>query len=190
MMGEQPRFKAPVGAVEEPKRPAPRNGRRALGGLALVGVGAVAGIGISQVDDALSGTAICCKGGTPLHGALYGKNEIDAAGRKGVGDKDARGSAAAVLRGKLCFGLTVKDLGKPIAAHIHQGKPGENGPIVVTLKAPKTGNPGASSGCVTVPDQVIRAIKANPGDYYWNIHTQGRPGGAIRGQLFNFPNAE
>ena len=181
---ERPRFKAPRRAVEDAAGRAGSMPRRALGGLALLGAGAVAGIGIAQVDDAASATAICCKGGSPLHGALLGRDVVDDGGRRGAGDPDGRASTAAVLRGKLCFGLTVKDIDTPMGAHIHRGAVGRNGPVVVTLRAPRTGNPGASSGCATVPDSVIRAIRANPRRYYWQIHTRAYPDGALRGQLF------
>ena len=138
---ERPRFKAPRRAVEDAAGRAGSMPRRALGGLALLGAGAVAGIGIAQVDDAASATAICCKGGSPLHGALLGRDVVDDGGRRGAGDPDGRASTAAVLRGKLCFGLTVKDIDTPMGAHIHRGAVGRNGPVVVTLRAPGPATP-------------------------------------------------
>jgi CHRD domain len=53
------------------------------------------------------------------------------------------------------------------------------------LAPPAAGNPGSSSGCVAVvPAGIVAAIRANPQNFYVNVHTLGFPLGAIRGQLF------
>jgi hypothetical protein len=78
----------------------------------------------------------------------------------------------------------VKNLDAPVAAHIHKGRPNQAGGIVVPLTAPTTGDPGASSGCVTVDAALSHAILKNPHKYYTNVHTAAFPGGAVRGQLF------
>lgn len=107
------------------------------------------------------------------------------------GDPDGSGAAEVkvyVKKEKLCFTLVVLDITLPTAAaHIHVGAAGEAGPIAVTLKAPAevagTGI-GLATGCVKQLDRsVLRDIKANPGDYYVNVHTSDFPGGAVRGQL-------
>src|SRR3954447_7903729 len=86
-----------------------------------------------------------------LFAVLSGTNELGTDGRRGAGDPDGAGSfTATVDDGQLCFGITVKNLDAPAAAHIHKGKRNENGPIVVPLTQPSGGDPGASSGCVTV----------------------------------------
>jgi hypothetical protein len=118
---------------------------------------------------------------------LLGRNEIAPDGTKRAGDPDARGSASATIdeaSGQLCFGLTAKNLGQPVAAHIHRGSRGKNGPIVLPLVQPSAGDPGASSGCVDITQDLAREIAEYPRRYYWNIHTQDYPAGAIRGQLF------
>jgi hypothetical protein len=131
-----------------------------------------------------AGSAAAVKPG-PLYGVLQGKNEIGQDGRKRAGDPDGRGSASAIIDGRqLCFGLTVKNVDQPIAAHIHRGGRGENGPVVVTLVAPSSGDPGASSGCVEISAADANAIRKNPHKYYWNIHTEAFPGGAVRGQCW------
>lgn len=75
------------------------------------------------------------------------------------------------------------------AAHIHPGGPGVAGGVLV--------NTGITAGEVTMPsgtgtltkngqnitvDQVNQ-ILANPGAFYFNIHTASNPGGVARGQL-------
>jgi hypothetical protein len=119
-----------------------------------------------------------------LFAVLTGRKEVDAEGNRGVGDPDGRGSFTAIVDGdQLCFGITVKNLDAPVAAHIHRGRPNQAGPIVVPLTPPASGDPGASSGCVPVTAEVARAILKNPHKYYANVHTGPFPGGAVRGQL-------
>jgi CHRD domain len=120
-----------------------------------------------------------------LFAVLTGRKEIGPTGRPGAGDPNGRGSFTALVKGnQLCFGITVKNLGHPIAAHIHKAPPNQNGPIVVPLTPPSSGNPGASSGCVTVDPALGRAILNHPHRYYANVHTTKFPNGAARGQLF------
>jgi hypothetical protein len=119
-----------------------------------------------------------------LFAVLIGRNEIGTNGRRGAGDPDGRGSFTATVDGnQLCFGITVKNLDTPIAAHIHQGRRNVNGAIVVPLTAPGTGDPGAAGGCVTVDPTLAQAILKNPHKYYFNVHTAAFPNGAVRGQL-------
>src|SRR3954449_9711473 len=120
-----------------------------------------------------------------LFAVLTGRKEVDAAGNRRVGDPDGFGSFTAIVKGnQLCFGITVKNVDQPIAAHIHIGRPNVAGPIVVPLTQPATGDPGASSGCVTVDPALAASILKNPHKYYTNVHTVAFPGGAVRGQLF------
>jgi len=128
------------------------------------------------------------KGGsdhTTLFAALSGRNELNATTlKKGAGDPDGSGGAVVTIEGTtLCYGITVKNLDPPVAAHIHRGTKHENGPVVVPFTPPAPGDPGASSGCVAVTPDLAAAILAHPKDYYVNIHTAAYPGGAIRGQL-------
>ena len=121
-----------------------------------------------------------------LFAVLTGGKEVDAEGNRGVGDPDGRGSFTATVDGaQLCFGITVKNIAAPAAAHIHKGRPNQAGGVVVPLTPhPATGDPGASSGCVEVAADIAGAILKNPRKYYANVHTAPYPGGAVRGQLF------
>ena len=124
-------------------------------------------------------------GPEPLFAELSGANELTPQGQRGAGDDNGRGSFSLTFDGgKICFGLTVANIGKPLAAHIHKGGPKVSGDIVVDLKNyPAGGNPGASSGCVSARRALRRAIQRHPGRYYVNVHTKAYPAGAIRGQL-------
>jgi hypothetical protein len=122
-----------------------------------------------------------------LFAKLNGRNEIGASGRRGAGDLDGRGGFTALIEGdQVCFGLTVDNIATPRAAHIHRGRRNQNGPIVITLSEPSSGDPGAASGCVS-PDggntAVLGEIRAHPNRFYANVHTGDFPNGAVRGQL-------
>jgi hypothetical protein len=102
------------------------------------------------------------------------------------GPASARGTFKVEFRnGRACYTMSVRGLGaKPIAAHIHKGKAGVNGPIVIDLKPSFKGtSPRVSKKCVTAKATVVSAIRRNPSGYYANVHTPKNPGGAARGQL-------
>jgi CHRD domain-containing protein len=110
---------------------------------------------------------------------------LTGAKEPGGGDPNGRGSFTAIVDGnRLCYGLTNRNIEDPAAAHIHRGRSGVAGDVVVPLQQPSSGDPGASSDCVRVARSLARAILANPNRYYVNVHTAGLPDGAIRGQLF------
>ena len=143
-------------------------------------LGAAAGATIS-----LGGATAASGKDGPLYGVLTGANEVSPTGQKKAGDPDGKGSASAIYdEGKLCFALTVKNIGEPTGAHIHRGTSRKNGAVVVPLTPPADGDPGASSGCVDVAADVARSILRNPHRFYWNVHTAEYPAGAIRGQVF------
>jgi CHRD domain len=119
-----------------------------------------------------------------LVATISGQNEIGQDGSKGAGDNDGYGSFTPIRDGtKLCYGLTAANLAKPVAAHIHAGAAGANGNIVIPLRQPSGGDPGASAGCTTVDATLLGQIFANPAAYYVNVHTGDFPNGAARGQL-------
>jgi hypothetical protein len=128
-----------------------------------------------------------------FYAVLLGKNEVSTTtGKKRAGDLNGRGGATAIIDGnQFCFGIVVRNIDGPVAAHVHRGRPSVNGPIVIpeapatSLTPPASGDPGASSGCVTVNNSaLLAAIKRNPHKYYFNVHTSAFPNGAIRGQIF------
>jgi CHRD domain len=123
-----------------------------------------------------------------LFGVMTGKKEVDAQGNRRVGDEDGRGSFTAIITNddtKFCYGITVKNIDTPNAAHIHIGRPNQAGPIVLPLTAPSSGDPGASSDCITIASDLAQAILKNPHKYYVNVHNTPFLGGAVRSQLFS-----
>jgi CHRD domain len=171
----------------------------ALVGATVLAIAALAGAatGKGHDDEGHQGTRGQDRGHSgdrPRHAAdrilfarLNGRNEIGPNGRRGAGDLDGRGGfTALVANDEVCFGLTVDDIDAPVAAHIHRGKRRENGPVVVTLIPPTSGDPGTSSGCVP-PDSgdpaLLQEILKHSNRFYVNVHTAAFPNGAVRGQL-------
>jgi hypothetical protein len=98
------------------------------------------------------------------------------------GDPNGRGTARIKVeasKGELCFTLSWSGIGNPVAAHIHKGKKGVAGPVVIPL----FGGTAKHKGCVKTSKSLLGKINKNPAAYYVNVHTQAFPGGAIRAQL-------
>jgi CHRD domain len=108
---------------------------------------------------------------------LKGANEAPVKG-------DPNGSGLVVLhlsraKGRACWQFSnVKNIAKPTQAHVHKGRKGGSGPVVIPLGATYK-----AKGCVKASKALIDAIETNPNRYYVNIHNAKYPGGAIRGQL-------
>jgi hypothetical protein len=148
--------------------------------LALVAAVALALIGVVGAGAQGSG-----KESKALFAVMSGKKEVSTEGKKGAGDRNGEGAFSAIFDGnQLCYGISVKNIENPVAAHIHRGSPRVAGPVVQPLQQPATGDPGASSDCVEVNASLARAIRKNPAKFYVNVHTGDFPGGAVRGQLF------
>jgi hypothetical protein len=74
--------------------------------------------------------------------------------------------------------------GTTFAAHIHLGPPGVAGPVVQPLRFPATNENGVIGTGAFTNAALLAAIRANPGNYYVNVHTTPNcPGGVIRGQF-------
>jgi hypothetical protein len=67
-----------------------------------------------------------------------------------------------------------------VAAHIHQGAAGQNGPVAVPFVKGKGNEWGPASGA-KLTDAQYKAFKA--GDLYVNVHSKEHKDGEIRGQL-------
>ncbi|MHB9110798.1 MAG: CHRD domain-containing protein [Armatimonadota bacterium] len=132
---------------------------------------------------------------TRLQAVLTGLQEVppvttSASGSGSVTLPDENGFFDATLQAS-GFATTV------IAAHIHYGRPGENGPILFTLFDATTDGtfPGTINRRFTAADfepqplgspidnfaEAVDAIRR--GDTYFNVHTTANPEGEIRGQI-------
>ena len=138
--------------------------RKAVIGVAVMVVSLVAVFAASATTTAT----------TKLEATLNGK--ADGAPKTNKGKAEVRLNAAT---GKVCWEFTLAKIdGKPNQAHIHKGKAGVAGNVVVPL--------GASykrQGCTSAAKSLVKAILKNPGSYYVNVHNAKHPAGAMRGQL-------
>jgi hypothetical protein len=65
-------------------------------------------------------------------------------------------------------------------AHIHQGAPGQNGPVVASLAQTPSGS-GIWTGKIAVTDAQINSIM--DGGFYVDVHSAAFPEGELRGQI-------
>ena len=110
---------------------------------------------------------------------------VDLRGSKevpGPGDEDGDGFALIDFSDdELCYNLKVNSIDQATAAHIHEAPAGQAGPVVITLATPDAN--GTASACQDVDEALVAEIRANPQNYYVNVHNEEFPGGAVRGQL-------
>ena len=122
---------------------------------------------------------------------------------KGVAGSTATGNATFALEkggAALHYKVTVSNLSDITMAHIHLAPPGKDGPPVVWLfppGPPPTLKEGKFEGTLAEGDimaeNLIGDLKGKPlsaliekidsGDTYVNVHTKGKPGGEVRGQI-------
>lgn len=126
-------------------------------------------------------------GSDTLTAKLSGSHEVGPVTTGGTGSARVviRSDGASVFYQVFYSGLS----GPAVAAHIHVGAIGANGPIIFPLKV----SPGLMAGTLTAADftgangmtfaQALDAIRA--GGTYVNVHTAAHPGGEIRGQLYD-----
>lgn len=117
------------------------------------------------------------QGGAKLSTTLSGASEVAA------GDTDGAGSFSATVnpgQKQVCYELTVSNIETATMAHIHEAAAGANGPVVVPLTAPASGE---SKACATVTRELALDLIKSPEHYYVNVHNAPFPSGAVRGQL-------
>jgi hypothetical protein len=135
--------------------------------------------------------AFAQKQGQFFDAKLTGKNEVPAKDTKATGIAEF----TVTLPNSMSYKVSVTNMQKVTAAHIHLGKVGENGPIIVTLF--KTASPSATTNG-TLSQGNITSIKLegplagkqlsdlinlmNKAGAYVNVYTEANPNGEIRGQ--------
>jgi len=129
--------------------------------------------------------------GGAIRGQLTGTSEdvfgtVVAIDLKGSSEPNATGTAVVRFRkagtAAVCYKLHAANVTLPtVAAHIHRGAAGANGPVVIPFTAP--GADGDSMGCTPSTAAQIDEITGNLAGFYVNVHTKEHPAGAIRAQL-------
>ncbi|HYG56870.1 MAG TPA: CHRD domain-containing protein [Symbiobacteriaceae bacterium] len=93
--------------------------------------------------------------------------------------------------------LTIANLRQVTAAHIHLGRPGQNGPIVLFLFGPSAPadflNPTVITNATFTAANLTGPLEGQPlsqlgrhimeGNAYVNVHTVAWPNGEVRGQI-------
>ena len=132
----------------------------------------------------------CASGPSTTHGMpitrLTGGQEVPPVGGNLSGSTDiviTQTKCPASTTSLSCpqaFGTVTVSGFTPTAAHIHRGKAGQNGPVVVTLT--KTGeNTFAVPDRTFISDSDLGAYNDN--ELYVNVHSDKNPNGEVRGQL-------
>ena len=106
---------------------------------------------------------------------LSGSNEVPAVTSSASGSGTVTVNSDRTVTGR----LTVSGMAAT-AAHIHQGAPGANGPVIVPFVMQGDNTFVAKDGAKLTEDQYT-AYKA--GNTYVNVHSAKHPGGEIRAQL-------
>lgn len=116
-----------------------------------------------------------------FYATLSGAQEVPS-----KGDADGSASVTLTLSGDkgICYVIRPRRLETPRMAHIHTGRKGKAGRILVglftTSRRPVNGR---IAGCARITPAQIAKIRARPGAFYVNVHTARYPSGAARGQL-------
>jgi len=116
---------------------------------------------------------------------LTGAQEVPPVGGNASGSTDIR-IALATCRGGASARCpqaqgTVTTTGfTGTAAHIHRGKPGQNGPVILPLVKTGDNTWGVPDGAY-ISESDFGAY--NDGDLYVNVHSANNPNGEVRGQL-------
>ena len=135
-------------------------------------------LSIAAASALFASPALAVDAGYKLEATLIGSAEVP-----GPGDRDGGATARVTVnpgKRQVCYMLGVSGTDTATMAHIHKGKNGMAGPVVVALTAPARGK---SAGCATVGSDLAFDILKSPANYYVNVHTAAFPSGALRGQL-------
>jgi len=116
-------------------------------------------------------------GGEPgVHVDLGGSQEVPPVDSPGTGS----GTIKVVASDGAVSGSVTTSGVAGVAAHIHMGRVGTNGPVIVPLKKTGDNTWTVPEGAKLNADQVA-AYKA--GNLYVNVHTAAHKGGEVRGQI-------
>ncbi|MFI6084864.1 CHRD domain-containing protein [Streptomyces sp. NPDC051217] len=121
---------------------------------------------------------------------MNGAEEVPVEGGPAVGDKDGQALALMRIQGnQVSYAFTFTGIQTPTLGHLHKGVKGVNGDVKIPFFTEKLEDGKKFTyGTVTVEDNdLLEGIKANPQNWYFNIHTAEFPGGAVRGQGYKLP---
>jgi hypothetical protein len=133
--------------------------------------------------------------GQTFSATLSGENEVPPTESNSTGDAQFQLSDGDDGQ-EVAYSVNLTGFDDIVAAHIHSGNVGENGPIVATLSEGEeadgdsvelqfTGNIQTNDLAGPLEDSEIADLVdlMNNGSAYVNVHTELYPDGAIRGQI-------
>jgi len=124
---------------------------------------------------ALAGCAGGMGGGSATQVSLSGSQEVPPVSTNAAGN----GSISVGDDGSVSGSIRVSGM-NAVAAHIHQGAAGANGPVIVPFSKNADGSWSPAPGA-KLNDAQLAAYKA--GNTYVNVHSPEHKAGEIRGQL-------
>ena len=152
--------------------------------LAVVFTVALASIGITTNDLTSSAFAQDQK----FTASLSGQEEVPPTNSQATGMAEF-----TVMGDNVEYTVNASNMQGVTAGHIHSGKQGENGPVVVTLfKNDSPTNEVSETGSITADklegpmagkQLTDLATAMSNGETYVNVHTEQNPNGEIRGQI-------
>ena len=130
---------------------------------------------LSTVAVLLTGCADMMGGSGSIQVTLSGSQEVPPVTTAAAGS-----GTITVNSDKLVTGNVTTSGLVGVAAHIHDGAPGKNGPVIVPLTKSSDNSWSVPAGA-KFTDAQYESYKA--GNLYINVHTAANKGGEIRGQL-------
>ena len=137
----------------------------------------------------------------PYKAQLSGQDEVPAVETSATGEAEFTLPANDTMK----YRVNVTGISNASAAHIHMGKAGENGDVIVDLlNAPESKDKDTAYGMIfrgNITDSILTgpmkgktlddlAAAIESGDTYVNVHTSEHKDGEIRGQLSNTAKPE
>jgi CHRD domain len=118
--------------------------------------------------------ALASGGAVSLRTTMTGRKAVPRGARRG------RGAATVRISGRrVCWTFgRLHHVGRPLAAYIKHGIPGEFGPVILRL-----GKRYRASGCATTTVGTAHQLAISPHGFYVTVNTRRYPLGAVRGQL-------
>jgi hypothetical protein len=139
--------------------------------LALLAAATLVAAGCTQMSNMMQGDSKS----TEEHVTLSGSREVPPVTTSASGSGTVSVGSDRSVKAR----ITVSGMAAT-AAHIHQGAPAANGPVIVPLVKQGDNVFVAADGAKMTEEQ-HRAYKS--GDTYVNVHSAKNPGGEIRAQL-------
>jgi len=139
--------------------------------VAMLAAAVVFAAGCSQMHDMMRSDSKS----TSENVALTGSNEVPPVTSPASGSGNVSVSSDRMVTARITVtGMT------GTAAHIHQGAPGSNGPVIVPFVKEGENTFVAAPGAKMTEEQYR---KYKDGETYVNVHSAKNPGGEVRAQL-------